>query len=51
MAQTLKRLLMYHNVNEPDNSHSMRNERYGLVTWDIPVEFIKALDALFGLPD
>ena len=38
-------------VNEPDNSHSMRNERYGLVTWDIPVEFIKALDALFGLPD
>ncbi|WP_182406502.1 exodeoxyribonuclease V subunit beta [Psychrobacter sp. GP33] len=39
------------NVNEPDNSHSMRNERYGLVTWDIPVEFIKALDALFGLPD
>ncbi|MFZ2552839.1 3'-5' exonuclease, partial [Psychrobacter urativorans] len=24
------------NVNEPDNSQSMRNERYGLVTWDIP---------------
>lgn len=38
-------------VNEPDNRHPMRNERYGLVTWNIPVEFIKALDALFGLPD
>ena len=38
-------------VNESDNSRSMRNERYGLVTWDIPVEFIKALDSLFGLPD
>ena len=38
-------------VNEPDNSQPMRNERYGLVTWDIPVEFIKALDSLFGLPD
>ncbi|AAZ18978.1 DNA helicase/exodeoxyribonuclease V, beta subunit [Psychrobacter arcticus 273-4] len=38
-------------VNKPDNSLSMHNERYGLVTWDIPIEFIKALDALFGLPD
>ncbi|MGP9492828.1 UvrD-helicase domain-containing protein [Psychrobacter sp. AOP7-B1-24] len=25
--------------------------RYGLVTWDIPIDFIKGLDALFGLPD
>ena len=24
---------------------------YGLVTWDIPIAFIKGLDALFGLPD
>ena len=24
---------------------------YGLVTWDIPIDFIKGLDALFGLPD
>ena len=24
--------------------------RYGLVTWDIPFDFIKALDALFGMP-
>jgi exodeoxyribonuclease V beta subunit len=38
-------------VNEADNSHSMHNDRYGLVTWDIPIEFIKALDALFGIPD
>ena len=38
-------------VKEADNSHSMPNDRYGLVTWDIPIEFIKALDALFGLPD
>ena len=38
-------------VKEADNSHSMPNDCYGLVTWDIPIEFIKALDALFGLPD
>ncbi|WP_201531756.1 UvrD-helicase domain-containing protein [Psychrobacter sp. LFX-11D] len=38
-------------VKEADNRHSMPNDRYGLVTWDIPIEFIKALDALFGLPD
>jgi len=24
--------------------------RYGLVTWDIPIEFVKALDKLFGKP-
>ncbi|WLP93332.1 UvrD-helicase domain-containing protein [Psychrobacter sp. M13] len=38
-------------VNNPDHSHSMHNERYGLVTWDIPIDFVKALDALFGLPE
>ena len=38
-------------VKEADNRHSMPNDHYGLVTWDIPIEFIKALDALFGLPD
>ncbi|WP_201511749.1 UvrD-helicase domain-containing protein [Psychrobacter alimentarius] len=27
------------------------NERYGLVTWDIPIDFIKELDTLFGTPD
>ncbi|KRG36827.1 UvrD-helicase domain-containing protein [Psychrobacter sp. P11G3] len=27
------------------------NSCYGLVTWDIPIDFIKGLDALFGLPD
>ena len=29
---------------------SISNARYGLVTWDIPIDFIKALDALFGMP-
>lgn len=38
-------------VKEADNSHSMHNDRYGSVTWDIPIDFIKGLDALFGLPD
>ena len=38
-------------ANNPDHSHSMHNERYGLVTWDIPIDFVKALDALFGLPE
>lgn len=28
-----------------------RDNRYGLVTWDIPIDFIKELDALFGTPD
>lgn len=32
-------------------SESPYNGRYGLVTWDIPIEFIKGLDALFGVPD
>ncbi|SJN39981.1 UvrD-helicase domain-containing protein [Psychrobacter sp. JB385] len=27
------------------------NEHYGLVTWDIPIDFIKGLDTLFGTPD
>ncbi|WP_288726321.1 PD-(D/E)XK nuclease family protein, partial [uncultured Psychrobacter sp.] len=29
---------------------SISSARYGLVTWDIPIDFIKALDALFGMP-
>ncbi|MGP5540938.1 UvrD-helicase domain-containing protein [Psychrobacter celer] len=37
------------------HSNSMKHEsissaRYGLVIWDIPIDFIKALDALFGMP-
>ncbi|MCH1782749.1 UvrD-helicase domain-containing protein [Psychrobacter glaciei] len=33
-------------------SSSIKNHNcYGLVTWDIPIDFIKGLDALFGLPD
>ncbi|OLF35415.1 exodeoxyribonuclease V subunit beta [Psychrobacter sp. C 20.9] len=32
-------------------SESPHNGRYGLVTWDIPIEFIKGLDTLFGVPD
>ena len=32
-------------------SESPYNGRYGLVTWDIPIDFIKGLDALFGVPD
>ena len=32
-------------------SESSYNGRYGLVTWDIPIDFIKGLDALFGVPD
>ena len=33
------------------SDESLQNGRYGLVTWDIPIDFIKGLDALFGLPD
>lgn len=32
------------------NHKSISSARYGLVTWDIPIDFIKALDALFGMP-
>ncbi|WP_201595284.1 UvrD-helicase domain-containing protein [Psychrobacter vallis] len=38
------------NRREPDGSTAHDN-RYGLVTWDIPIDFIKELDTLFGLPD
>lgn len=42
-------------ANTLDGSNSMKHKsissaRYGLVTWDIPIDFIKALDALFGMP-
>lgn len=36
--------------NNPDDS-TLRRAHYGLVTWDIPIDFIKGLDALFGMPD
>ena len=38
------------NTSEPDGSTAHDN-RYGLVTWDIPIDFIKELDTLFGLAD
>ena len=46
----------YKNSDFKDNSLSKYNNsnnrnRYGLVTWDIPIRFIKGLDELFGLPD
>ncbi|MES1964751.1 UvrD-helicase domain-containing protein [Psychrobacter sp. AH5] len=34
-----------------DSSDTMRSDSYGLVTWDIPIEFVKVLDELFGTPD
>ena len=37
-------------TDESDTSASHDN-RYGLVTWDIPIDFIKGLDTLFGTPD
>ena len=41
--------------NNSMHSNSMKHKsissaRYGMVTWDIPIDFIKALDALFGMP-
>ena len=38
-------------VGKYDSSDLEGNGRYGLVTWDIPIDFIKALDTLFGKPD
>ncbi|MFZ3142968.1 UvrD-helicase domain-containing protein [Psychrobacter glacincola] len=38
-------------VGKSDSSDLNSNNRYGLVTWDIPIDFIKALDTLFGKPD
>jgi exodeoxyribonuclease V beta subunit len=38
-------------ANKPNSSQSMHSGHYGLVTWDIPIDFIKGLDALFGIPD
>ncbi|WP_010200460.1 UvrD-helicase domain-containing protein [Psychrobacter sp. PAMC 21119] len=37
--------------NKPSSNNSEKHGCYGLVTWDIPIDFIKGLDALFGLPD
>lgn len=39
------------NANKSDGSELKINSSYGLVTWDIPIDFIKALDTLFGRPD
>ncbi|MBF2720029.1 UvrD-helicase domain-containing protein [Psychrobacter sp. NG254] len=38
-------------ANDSGSSSKGQHNRYGLVTWDIPIDFIKALDALFGLPN
>lgn len=38
------------NTSEPAGG-APPNECYGLVTWDIPIDFIKGLNALFGTPD
>lgn len=38
-------------VDKSDSSDLNSNNHYGLVTWDIPINFIKALDTLFGKPD
>ena len=38
-------------ANDSGSSSNGQHNRYGLVTWDIPIDFIKALDALFGLPN
>ena len=38
-------------VDKSDSSDLNSDNRYGLVTWDIPIDFIKALDTLFGKPD
>lgn len=38
-------------TNKPNSRESMPSDHYGLVTWDIPIDFIKGLDALFGLPE
>ena len=38
-------------IDKSDSSDLNSNNRYGLVTWDIPIDFIKALDRLFGKPD
>ncbi|WP_367108735.1 UvrD-helicase domain-containing protein [uncultured Psychrobacter sp.] len=37
--------------DNPNNNNWLHNERYGLVTWDIPIDFIKGLDSLFGTPN
>ena len=34
-----------------DSQHSADNNRYGRISWDIPIDFILALDEMFGLPN
>ncbi len=38
-------------VSEPNHAEPLYSGRYGLVTWNIPIDFIKELDKLFGMPD
>ena len=38
----------YQHLTETQSTNN--HIRYGLVTWDIPIEFVKALDKLFGKP-
>ncbi|MGE6474117.1 UvrD-helicase domain-containing protein [Psychrobacter sp. NPDC078631] len=38
-------------VVQSNHNNLSSNSCYGLVTWDIPIAFIKGLDSLFGLPD
>ena len=38
-------------VSEPNHAEPVDSGRYGLVTWNIPIDFIKELDKLFGMPD
>ena len=36
--------------NSVNSVTKLESEQYGLVTWDIPIDLIKALDRLFGRP-
>jgi exodeoxyribonuclease V beta subunit len=36
--------------DDSDDSEPVSQQRFGLVKWDIPIDFIKALDAAFGKP-
>lgn len=38
------------NHADTDNESVSTQQRFGLVKWDIPIDFIKALDAAFGKP-
>ena len=42
---------MTNNKKNTADCNVVTNKRFGLVIWDIPIDFIKALDTLLGLPD